>query len=141
MAVLQRSSLVILVILLVSQHCSAIAFENPLPKQWSLPPTFGGSNAKKGTSQLKDKLSQVIQSEGSRLTNSEQIASLVTQLELSGQSIREPAIAPEVHGTWRLLYDALWYNAGASSANPALPRSLLPRTRLCKLGMFHNAIK
>jgi hypothetical protein len=139
MAVFQRSSLVILVILLVSQHC--IAFQNLLPKQWSHPPKFGGSNAKKETSQLKDKLLQVMQSEGSRLANSEQIASLVTQLELSGQSIREPAIAPEVHGTWRLLYDALWYNAGASSANPALPRSLLPRTRLCKLGMFHNAIK
>eukprot|EP00978_Attheya_sp_CCMP212_P034260 scaffold142663_cov69-Attheya_sp.AAC.2 len=35
--------------------------------------------------------------------------------------------------------DVLRYNAGASSANPALPRSLLARSRLCKLGMLHNA--
>jgi hypothetical protein len=110
MAVLQRSSLVILVILLVSQHC--VAFQNLLPKQWSLPLKFGGGNAKKETRQLEDKLLQVIQSEGSRLANSEEIASLVTQLELSGQSIREPAIAPEVYGTWRLLYTT---NAETSS--------------------------
>jgi hypothetical protein len=108
MAVLRRSSLVILLSLLVSQHC--VALQNLLPKQWSLPLKFG--NAKKETRQLEDKLLGRIRSEGSRLANSEEIASLVTQLELSGQSIREPAIAPEVYGTWRLLYTT---NAETSS--------------------------
>jgi hypothetical protein len=110
MAVLQRLALVILVSLLISQHC--VAFQNLLPKEWSQKLNLGGGNAKKQTRQLEDKLLEVIQSEGSRLANSDQIASLVTQLENSGQSIREPAIAPEVYGTWRLLYTT---NAETSS--------------------------
>jgi hypothetical protein len=111
MAAFQRSPLVILVILLISQQC--VAFQNLLPKEWSFPLKFGdgGGNAKKQTALLEDQLIEAIQTEGSRLANSDQIASLVAKLE-SRQSIPEPAIAPEVYGTWRLLYTT---NADTSS--------------------------
>jgi len=56
------------------------------------------------TAQLEDQLLEAIQDEGNRLSNSDQIASLVSQLEDSGDCISEPAIAPQVYGTWRLLY-------------------------------------
>jgi hypothetical protein len=37
--------------------------------------------------------------------------------------------------------DVLQYNAGASSANQTLPRSLLPEKRLCKLGCYNASHK
>jgi hypothetical protein len=36
------------------------------------------------------------------------------------------------------LMDVLWYNAGAGSANAALPRVPFVRARLCKIGVLHN---
>jgi PAP_fibrillin len=51
----------------------------------------------------EDELLSAIRDQGSRLANSERISSLIQQLE-STPSIPEPAISPEVYGTWRLIY-------------------------------------
>ena len=75
--------------------------ENLLPK-WNLPIAKSSQNAR----QVEDTLIQCIQDEGKRLAKSEQIASLVEELESLAprQSIPEPAIAPQIYGRWRLLY-------------------------------------
>lgn len=66
------------------------------PLSFKLPKTFS----------LEDQLLEAIQTNGenNRLNNSNKIASLVEQLEQSGKSISQPAIAPEVIGRWRLLH-------------------------------------
>jgi predicted nucleic acid-binding Zn ribbon protein len=55
--------------------------------------------------QMEDNILQAIQEEGNRrLANSDDISKLVLELEESGLSIPEPAIAPQVYGRWRLMY-------------------------------------
>jgi hypothetical protein len=68
-------------------------------------PSFGtpDSNRKTVAVALEDELLAEIGSLGGRLANSEAISSLVSKLEQSGQTIPQPAIAPEVYGRWRLL--------------------------------------
>ena len=77
--------------------------ESLLPK-WSSP--FAKSAPSQKARQVEDALIQCIQDEGKRLAKSEQIASLVAELEslAPSQSIPEPAIAPQIYGRWRLLY-------------------------------------
>uniref|UniRef100_A0A6U3SB38 Plastid lipid-associated protein/fibrillin conserved domain-containing protein n=1 Tax=Ditylum brightwellii TaxID=49249 RepID=A0A6U3SB38_9STRA len=87
----------------------ASALQTLLPKFQF--PTFGAPAkgepvAKKaGNVVLEDKLLAAIAASGEdkRLSNSDEIASLVKQLEESSDSISRPAIAPEVMGRWRLL--------------------------------------
>mmetsp|Transcript_10970 Transcript_10970/g.16962 ORF Transcript_10970/g.16962 Transcript_10970/m.16962 type:complete len:276 (-) Transcript_10970:118-945(-) len=59
----------------------------------------------RGAIDLENQLLSALENQGAedRLSNSDQISSLVTQLEESGQSIPRPAIAPEVYGRWRLM--------------------------------------
>lgn len=54
--------------------------------------------------QLEDKLINIINSNEARLGNSDDINSIVEELEQSGAGIREPAISKEVKGRWRLLH-------------------------------------
>lgn len=55
-----------------------------------------------GAVNLEDELLFALNSED-RLSNSDEISSLVFQLEASGKSIERPAIAPELYGRWRLM--------------------------------------
>jgi hypothetical protein len=54
--------------------------------------------------QLENELIKTIQDGNKRLDNSDEINYLISRLELSGWSIPQPAIAPQVIGTWRLLH-------------------------------------
>lgn len=70
-------------------------------------PNFGGEPSAPPPSESTDleaRLIQAIEAQDDRLSNSQQIASLVRQLEDSGASLERPAIAPEVYGRWRLLH-------------------------------------
>ena len=80
----------------------------------SLLPQFNTAGAEKavaaffktggnGATEIEDNLLAAIQSQD-RLSNSDEISSLVTQLEQSGKSLTRPAVAPEVYGRWRLLH-------------------------------------
>mmetsp|Transcript_23423 Transcript_23423/g.32837 ORF Transcript_23423/g.32837 Transcript_23423/m.32837 type:complete len:270 (-) Transcript_23423:30-839(-) len=55
-----------------------------------------------GAIDLENQLLEALDNQD-RLSNSDQIASLVTQLEECGQGLPQPAIAPEVYGRWRLM--------------------------------------
>lgn len=82
------------------------ALESLLPK-FKFPvgrkSTEGVVVARSGSPVLEDELISAIQSEGTRIANSERVASLIEKLE-SQPSIPEPAIASQVYGRWRLLY-------------------------------------
>lgn len=89
------------------------AFQNLLPKFF---PTdlFGTQQKKVGAVvAIEDKLLAAIDSKEERLNNSDDVASLVRQLEASGGSIERPAIAPEIYGRWRLVQ-----TTNADSASP-----------------------
>ncbi|KAL7527604.1 hypothetical protein ACHAXR_002034, partial [Thalassiosira sp. AJA248-18] len=79
----------------------AHAFQNLLPNLSFSPPKPAAS----GAVALEDQLLAAIESNGAdkRLDNSEQITSLVSQLESSRQSIPRPAVASQLYGKWRLL--------------------------------------
>lgn len=109
MALRCRTPLIFILVLLCLKQ--AAAFQNLLPKEWSKALSFAGGGGK-NQQQTEDQLLEAIQDEGNRLANSDKIASLVAKLENSGKGVREPAIAPEVFGTWRLLYTT---NAATSS--------------------------
>mmetsp|Transcript_15384 Transcript_15384/g.21438 ORF Transcript_15384/g.21438 Transcript_15384/m.21438 type:complete len:271 (+) Transcript_15384:124-936(+) len=83
-----------------SQSQQTVAFQSffQRPKGQSAP-------VNRGAIDLENKLLSALENQGAddRLSNSDQISSLVTQLEQSGQSIPRPAIAPEVYGRWRLM--------------------------------------
>jgi hypothetical protein len=53
---------------------------------------------------LEDELINTIQNNPKRLDNSQEIDYLISRLELSGYSIPQPAIAPQVIGKWKLIY-------------------------------------
>eukprot|EP00580_Thalassiosira_gravida_P018303 CAMPEP_0201666974 /NCGR_PEP_ID=MMETSP0494-20130426/10657_1 /ASSEMBLY_ACC=CAM_ASM_000839 /TAXON_ID=420259 /ORGANISM="Thalassiosira gravida, Strain GMp14c1" /LENGTH=259 /DNA_ID=CAMNT_0048146555 /DNA_START=99 /DNA_END=878 /DNA_ORIENTATION=- len=80
---------------------TSTAFQNLLPNFSFSPPKPSTSS---GAINVEDQLLAAIESNGSdkRLDNSDEVSSLVTQLEAM-QSIPRPAIAPEVYGRWRLL--------------------------------------
>ena len=92
---------------------SSIAFQNLIPKFPALlfrsPPAL----KKSGSPDLENQLLAAIASKDNRLDNSDEIASLVSQLEVSGLSIERPAIAPEIYGRWRLVQ-----TTNADSASP-----------------------
>mmetsp|Transcript_20801 Transcript_20801/g.26874 ORF Transcript_20801/g.26874 Transcript_20801/m.26874 type:complete len:261 (-) Transcript_20801:227-1009(-) len=69
------------------------------------PVSFGGlgGSVSRKTKALEDELLSAISDEGSRLANSESVASLIGRLK-SQNPTPEPAIAPRVYGRWRLLY-------------------------------------
>ncbi|KAL3791883.1 hypothetical protein HJC23_010743 [Cyclotella cryptica] len=77
------------------------AFQTLLPKvSFNL---FDPPKPRNAALDLENQLLAAIQANGDkRLDNSQEIASLVTQLEQC-PSIPRPAIAPEVYGRWRLL--------------------------------------
>ena len=78
------------------------AFQNLLPNLSFSPPKPTAT----GAIDLENQLLSAIEANGGsnkRLDNSDEISSLVSQLESSNMSIRQPAIAPEVYGRWRLL--------------------------------------
>ena len=52
---------------------------------------------------LEDKLFHLIAKEGQRLSDSQEISMLVSELETKNPTL-EPAIAPQVYGRWKLLY-------------------------------------
>lgn len=68
-----------------------------------------------GAIELEDQLLASIESNGkdNRLDNSDEISSLVSQLENSSKSIPQPAIAPQLYGRWRLLQ-----TTNANTASP-----------------------
>lgn len=82
---------------------SSLGFQNLLPKLSSILPTPQQPRA--SAILLEDQLLSAIAANGSdkRLDNSDEISSLVSQLEASQFSIPRPAVAPEVYGRWRLL--------------------------------------
>jgi len=77
-----------------------LAFQSFLPNFSLSPP----KSTAPGTIDLEDKLLAAIEANGAdkRLDNSDEISSLVSQLE-AARSIPRPAVAPEVYGRWRLL--------------------------------------
>lgn len=79
---------------------TTLALQNLLPNIFSPPKP----SAAVGAIDLEDKLLAAIEANGAdkRLDNSDDIASLVLQLEAS-QSIPRPAVAPQLYGKWRLL--------------------------------------
>ena len=93
--------------------CSPVsAFQNLLPNLSFSPPN---SPSTSGAIDLEDKLLLAIEANGKdkRLDNSDEISSLVSQLEASSKSIPQPAIAPQVYGRWRLLQ-----TTNANTASP-----------------------
>ena len=68
-----------------------------------------------GAIELEDQLLAAIESNGkdNRLDNSDEISSLVSQLENSSKSIPQPAIASQLYGRWRLLQ-----TTNANTASP-----------------------
>mmetsp|Transcript_25380 Transcript_25380/g.61020 ORF Transcript_25380/g.61020 Transcript_25380/m.61020 type:complete len:270 (-) Transcript_25380:508-1317(-) len=77
-----------------------LAFQSFLPNFSLSPP----KPTVPGAIDLEDKLLAAIEANGAdkRLDNSDEISSLVSQLE-AARSIPCPAVAPEVYGRWRLL--------------------------------------
>mmetsp|Transcript_20081 Transcript_20081/g.43576 ORF Transcript_20081/g.43576 Transcript_20081/m.43576 type:complete len:273 (-) Transcript_20081:1545-2363(-) len=82
-----------------SNSRSSLAFQNLFPNFSFSPP-----KPTSGAIILEDQLLTAIETNGQdkRLDNSDEISSLVLQLEAS-KSIPRPAIAPQVYGRWRLL--------------------------------------
>lgn len=78
----------------------AFQFQNLIPNLSFSPPKPTTS----GAIDLEDKLLAAIEANGAdkRLDNSDEISSLVSQLE-AAKSIPRPAVALEVYGRWRLL--------------------------------------
>ena len=81
---------------------TALAFQNLLPNFNFSPPNKPSTTA--GAINLEDQLLAAIQANGAdkRLDNSNEITSLVQQLEAT-PSISQPAISPKLYGKWRLL--------------------------------------
>ena len=103
--------------------CSpASAFQNLLPNLSFSPPKPAATS---GAIDLEDKLLLAIEANGKdkRLDNSDEISSLVSQLEASSKSIPQPAIAPQVYGRWRLLQ-----TTNANTASP-LQRKAVDTTK------------
>jgi hypothetical protein len=113
----------VLFLVLVFIESSVVAFQaspfsdgvhrsSPLVIRLSLWPAATSSKGQPKQKRAKeDELIAAIQEQGSRLDNSERIASLVEELE-GMDSVKEPAVAPEVYGRWRLLHTS---NADTSS--------------------------
>lgn len=89
-------------------HCSAlhllpqIKFPSP-----SAARNFGGGNNKKAAEIEAKLLDAIDENQEGRLSNSEEIAGLIDNLESlydTSASVKKPAIAPEIYGRWRLLY-------------------------------------
>lgn len=95
--------------LLAASVTSSTAFQNLIPK-------FPGFDAKPAApaaaGALEDELLQAI-AQQDRLSSSDEISSLVAQLEASKQSVERPAIANEVYGRWRLMH-----TTNAETASP-----------------------
>jgi hypothetical protein len=71
-----------------------------------------GATKQSGAKQLEDQLLAAI-AEQDRLSSSDEIDDIVTQLEASNKSLQRPAIAPEVYGRWRLMH-----TTNAATASP-----------------------
>ena len=109
------SSAIIFCTAIVCGASSAAALQNLLPKfDFS---SFTGSASKPrsqvGDRAIEEELLAAVRSQDGRLSNSDDISSLVRRLEESKSSILSPAIAPEVLGTWRLLH-----TTNADTASP-----------------------
>jgi len=105
-------------IIIISLPLSS-CLNNAIPLSFKLPNIFNTATRTKVTNNanvlnLEDQLLEAIETNGkdNRLNNSQKISLLVEQLEESGKSISQPAIAPEVYGKWRLLHTT---NADTSS--------------------------
>jgi hypothetical protein len=95
-------------VLLSATIASSAAFQSLFP---SFQSPFGATK-QSGAKQLEDQLLAAI-SEQDRLSTSDEIDAIVTQLEASNKSLQRPAIAPEVYGRWRLMH-----TTNAATASP-----------------------
>ena len=83
----------------------------PSPVEFLFPSTSNNQKKNNRQQQLEDELLSLIDRQGQRLANSDEIDRLVTELEQQNPT-PEPAIAPQVYGRWKLLYTT---NADTSS--------------------------
>ena len=114
---MMKTSSILSLAIAVATPAASSAFQNLLPKLDL--PSFGAPSTTKpppkAAIELEDQLLDAIGATGEdgRLTNSEEITSIIAKLEDSGYGISRPAIAPEIYGTWRLLH--------TNNANTASP--------------------
>ena len=83
---------------LTNQSSAFISF---LTKKTQAPPRSKSPGIQR--IELENELIKTIEN-GKRLDNSDEISYLISRLELSGWSIPQPAIAPQVIGKWKLLH-------------------------------------
>ncbi|KAI2504365.1 PAP fibrillin [Fragilaria crotonensis] len=90
----------------------ATGFQNLIPNfqgfglsKQLVPKTFGDTDLE---NQLLDAISQT-----ERLSTSEEIDSIIAQLERSDKTLPRPSIAPQIYGRWRLLH-----TSNAATASP-----------------------
>mmetsp|Transcript_19099 Transcript_19099/g.40119 ORF Transcript_19099/g.40119 Transcript_19099/m.40119 type:complete len:276 (-) Transcript_19099:30-857(-) len=93
----------LVIAIVLSATTSTKAFQSFLPNLFA--PPKGPTPNTAVNIDLENRLLAAIASNGkdNRLDNSDEIASLVSQLEAAGSPIPRPAIAPQVYGRWRLL--------------------------------------
>mmetsp|Transcript_25783 Transcript_25783/g.54804 ORF Transcript_25783/g.54804 Transcript_25783/m.54804 type:complete len:276 (-) Transcript_25783:2754-3581(-) len=93
----------LVIAIVLSATTSTKAFQSFLPNLFA--PPKGPTPNTAVNIDLENRLLAAIESNGkdNRLDNSDEIASLVSQLEAAGSPIPRPAIAPQVYGRWRLL--------------------------------------
>jgi hypothetical protein len=68
------------------------------------------------------------------------VGMVMLQRTLSRSNLADLILSKSLHDISSTSMDVLSYNAGATSANPALPRLLHIKLRLCKLRFFRNAL-
>lgn len=114
---LAPSSGVVFVILLTNLCSRTSAFQNLIPNFQGFGVSLVNSNQQQprvgGDKDLEDQLLAVIAQTDQRLSTSEDIDRIVSQLERSAKTIPRPAIANQIYGRWRLLH-----TSNASTASP-----------------------
>ena len=97
----RHTTIILVVAFVASVTPPCAAFISFLTKKTAPPPRPKSPGIQR--IELENELIQTIQN-NKRLDNSNEIAYLISRLELSGWSIPQPAIAPQVIGKWRLLH-------------------------------------
>jgi hypothetical protein len=99
------------VTILIQLCCNTYALQNfqLFPPQWNFPSIPNNNNKNDIAVKLENELLDAIANVDNRLSNDERIVSLINSLEdrslsSSSLSIKEPAIAKEIYGKWKLLY-------------------------------------
>jgi PAP_fibrillin len=117
-----RSITLLLCFVFLNVRCST-ALQNLIPPQWKFPTLGTGgrmdiSTNSKTAMKLENEILEAIANVDNRLSNDERIESLIAQLEET-KSIPGPAIAPQIYGTWRLLY-----TTAATTSSPIQRRAV-----------------